>query len=110
MRKIAEPALAELGAGRAARIGRVVAFKGFGGRRADEAVLVAPQRTVSGTLLGGAADDQIRAGAPESLLVEVSLGDSEAVAAGLACGGLATVLASDVGAVPVEAWRALLAG
>jgi len=60
--------------------------------------------------LGGAADGAIAQGitaSSPSILLELDVGESEAVAAGLACGGVATVLSSDAAAIPPELWVAL---
>jgi xanthine dehydrogenase accessory factor len=74
-------------------LARVVAFRGFGGRRAGEAVLLDRSGIVSGSLLGGLADDVLagQLGEPAAL-IEVGVGDTDAVAAGMACGGVADVL------------------
>lgn len=109
MREVAEFARSTVAAGRAARVGRVVAFKGFGGRRAGEAVVLAEDGSSAGRLLGGAADEAVAASATPAELVEVAVGDADAVAAGLACGGVATVLTSEVSAVPEGLWSALAA-
>jgi len=110
MREIAGKVREGLAAGRRVQVGRVVEFKGFGGRRAGEAVAVFHDGPASGSLLGGVADAAITQGltaASPSLLLEISVGDSEAVASGLACGGVATVLASDAATIPLELWAAL---
>jgi xanthine dehydrogenase accessory factor len=91
-------------------VGRVVDFKGFGGRRAGEARAVFDEGPSIGSLLGGVADAalaQHAGAAAPSILFELGVGDNEAVAAGLACGGVATVLASDAAAIPHEFWIAL---
>lgn len=110
MREIAGSVREALAKGRRAQIGRVVDFQGFGGRRAGEAVAIFGDGPASGSLLGGAADraiaESVSAAGP-SVLVELGVGDIEAVAAGLACGGVATVLASDAAAIPAEFWVAL---
>jgi xanthine dehydrogenase accessory factor len=61
-------------------------------------------------LLGGAADAALAdaallAAAPG--LVDIPIADDPAVAAGLACGGLARILVQDVDAVPAGWWEAL---
>jgi xanthine dehydrogenase accessory factor len=110
MHEIAGKVRQELAAGRGVRVGRVVEFLGFGGRRADEALAVLDDGPSSGSLLGGVADvaiaESITAASP-SVLLEIDVGDREAVAAGLACGGVATVLASDAATIPLELWAAL---
>lgn len=113
MREIATRVRQALAEGNRVQVGRVVEFKGFGGRRAGEAVAVFPDRPPIGSLLGGAADaaigESIGVGST-SVLLDLGIGDVEAVAAGLACGGLATVLASDASTIPAELWTALEMG
>lgn len=110
LRQVARLVLDSPGAKRRTAVGRVVAFTGFGGRRADEAVLVSADGTHRGTLLGGVADEAVEATTAPVELVEVAVGDADAVSAGLACGGVATVLVTSTDAVPARAWEALAAG
>ena len=110
MREIAGKVREELAAGRRVQVGRVVDFKGFGGRTAGEALAVLQDGTASGSLLGGVAEAAVAksiSAASRSVLLELGVGDAEAVAAGLACGGVATVLASDAAAIPGELWASL---
>jgi xanthine dehydrogenase accessory factor len=110
MREIAAKVREGLASGQRVRVGRVVAFKGFGGRRAGEALAIFDDGATSGSLLGGIADSAIKQHVTEttsSVLLELDVGDNDAVAAGLACGGLATVLASDASTMPAELWAAL---
>ena len=84
--------------GVAAVVARVVSMEGFGGRRAGEVLAVTADGSSAGALLGqagaaavtGAASGVFRDGV--QVLVDVILGDAEAVAQGLACGGVAKVL------------------
>jgi xanthine dehydrogenase accessory factor len=100
--------------GKAPAVARVIAFTGFGGRRAGEALAVAAGGDRAGELLGGSADEDVLAaaarlsegGAPAEVL-EVEVGDREAVRAGLACGGLARVLVQDAGSLPTGFWERL---
>lgn len=114
MRETATAVLDALASGRRAGVARVVSLRGFGGRSADEAAVVLDDGSITGSLLGGLADDLLKslAGSPagSGMLTTLSIGDGEAVAAGLACGGDATVLASDAGLVPRAVWRAIGAG
>jgi len=110
MREIAAKVREGLAEGRRVQVGRVVGFKGFGGRRAGEALAVFDDGPPSGSLLGGMADAAIAqsmTAGNASVLLELAVGDNEAVAAGLACGGVANVLASDAAAMPPELWAAL---
>jgi xanthine dehydrogenase accessory factor len=110
MREIAAKVREGLASGRRVRVGRVVAFRGFGGRRAGEALAIFDDGLTSGSLLGGIADASIDAHVTEtttSVLLELDVADNDAVAAGLACGGIATVLASDAAMMPAQLWAAL---
>jgi len=110
MREIAGKVREAVAEGRRVQVGRVVDFKGFGGRRAGEAIAVFQDGPTIGSLLGGVADTAIElsltASSP-SVLLELGVGDNDAVAAGLACGGVATVLASDAATIPLDTWAAL---
>jgi len=110
MREIASTVREELAAGRRVQVARVIDFKGFGGRRAGEALAVIKDGQATGSLLGGSADDAVadsmKAASP-SVLIELGVGDDAAVRAGLACGGIATVLASDAATIPFEFWTSL---
>ena len=101
--------------GRAPAVARVIGFTGFGGRRAGDVLAVTPGGEHAGGLLGGAADEEVLAaatrvgagaGAPAEI-VEVVVGDKDAVEAGLACGGLARVLVQDAGSLPDGFWSRL---
>ncbi len=110
MREIAGKVREALASGRRVQVGRVVEFKGFGGRRAGEAVAVYQDEPADGSLLGGVANGAIAesmTAGTSSVLLDLGVGDQEAVGAGLACGGLATVLASDAATIPAELWAAL---
>lgn len=107
MREIAPQVLELLRAGEGGRVARVVSFRGFGGRRAGDVLLETTDGRRVGTLLGGLADGVVRTTTRSAELVEVALSDGEAVAGGLACGGLASVLVSDAAALDREVWRAL---
>ncbi len=110
LRELAGEALQAVEHGHDAVVGRVVSFQGIGGRRAGEAVLARPDGSLSGHLLGGAAPIPPGALVGPVRLLELPVGDEEAVAAGLACGGVATVLVTDADVVPAAAWRALSEG
>jgi xanthine dehydrogenase accessory factor len=97
-----------------AAVARVVTWHGFGGRRAGEALAVNAAGETAGALIGGRATNDVAAAARELLqssrsaeVVDVALGDSEAVAAGLACGGTARVLVQRVATFPATVWAAL---
>lgn len=110
LREVAAHVVSAESLGDDAAVSRIVAVHGFGGRRSDEVLLVSG-RTRLGTLLGGAADSLLHEAAQHpARLFEVTLGDGDAVAAGLACGGVATVLSSRIDTVPSGAWEALATG
>jgi xanthine dehydrogenase accessory factor len=91
---------------------RVARFQGFGGRRAGDAVVV-EEGVLHGSLLMGAADDALLEAAAALgaevpwVLVDVPVGDREAVEAGLACGGSATLLAQRVASIDPLGWAAM---
>ena len=97
-----------------AMIARVVALRGFGGRRSDEAVLVI-DGVVTGSLLGDVANAQILAAAAAGAtsggvtVLDVAIADDAAVGCGLACGGRATVMVQPISQIPLLAWRTLVA-
>jgi xanthine dehydrogenase accessory factor len=111
MREAAAAALDGVKNGRSTIVARVVAFEGFGGRSSGEAVTLVDGDPIAGSLLGGLAGPLLAelAESPPGLarLERVSVGDSDAVAAGLACGGSATVLVSDAGLVEERVWAAI---
>lgn len=110
MFSVASIALPTAESGADAVVARVVALRGFGGRRTDEAVLVVGGE-INGSLLGGAADVEILsvAGRGTAVLLDCAIADDAAVGCGLACGGQATVLVQPITAVPLLAWRTLAA-
>ncbi len=110
LRELAGEALRAAENGSGAVVGRVVSFQGFGGRRAGEAVLARPDGSLSGRLLGGAGSIPPGELVGPVRLLDLPVGDEAAVAAGLACGGVATVLVTATDAVPAAAWRALADG
>lgn len=88
-------------------LARAVAMRGFGGRRAGELLFLRPDGSMTGTLFGGAADEMVRKKSKEMLensdhfgFLTVGIGDSEAVRAGMACGGEADVLLHQSYALP----------
>ena len=101
-------------------IGRVVRVEGFSTLAADDASLVVvdeageveggPLATLARTPLAEAAR-VVFAGASARPIVEVALdiGDKEAVAAGLACGGRVEVVLQAAATVPSQLWESLRA-
>lgn len=90
-------------------LARAVAIRGFGGRRAGELLVIDESGAFRGSLFGGAADEEIsersavaaRSGNPFDFFT-VGVGDREAVAAGLACGGEADVLMTSRRSFPAD--------
>lgn len=101
-----------LGEGRSVTLARVMAMDGFGGRRAGEALAVPaddPASAVGGIVSGAAAQevDEVVAEVARTgraRVVSVPVGDADAVAAGLACGGVAHVVVQPVSSVPGLLW------
>jgi xanthine dehydrogenase accessory factor len=112
MRQIAETVGEWAGSGGEVLVARVVSMEGLGGRRAGEAMAVSSGGERTGSLLGGAADATVDRLVGTDIAVErfdVEIGDADAVAAGLACGGSAGVLVQRASLVPPAVWG-LLAG
>lgn len=116
MRDVATTVQAWQDEGVDAAVARVVSWHGFGGRRAGEALAVNAEGARAGALIGGRATDEVadaarallRSGRPAEVM-DVALGDTEAVAVGLACGGTARVLVQRVSTLPGTVWAALAA-
>ena len=106
-------------------LGRVMHVTGFGGRRDGEAIVVSPdpkragEFSVFGTILGGSADALIIEAVERSggllgkasrgaTTVSAPIGDGEAVAAGLACGGTVEILLEPLELVPLVFWEAIV--
>ena len=92
-----------LDAGRDVRVAQVITMRGLSSREPAAAGAWTPGEPPVGRLLVG-ADVLDR---PEPRLVDVSISDDEAVAAGLACGGSASVLVQRAAAYPAELWTRL---
>lgn len=94
--------------GRPGHLARVAQLSGFGLRDVSEGAVVLGA-AVDGRLLGGLADDALRAAAAAGQrLVRASIPDTAAESAGLVCGGLATLVLTPIGELPDEllAWLA----
>jgi xanthine dehydrogenase accessory factor len=116
MRDLAEAVARARATGERVAIARAVSITGFGGRRAGEAVAVAlgdGAGALAGSLLGGSADAQVSVAASgltpsdPAVVIEVPIGDTDAIASGLACGGLARLLVQDAAAIPSSVWSRL---
>jgi xanthine dehydrogenase accessory factor len=91
----------------------IVDTDGFGGRDPADAVAITPGGGRVGSLLSGAGDDQladVAAGkADHGRLVDVHVGDVDALVAGLSCGGDARCLLVPAATLPSELWERLAA-
>jgi xanthine dehydrogenase accessory factor len=101
-------------AGTGAVLVRVAEYRGFGGGRRGELLALNAAGEQSGQLLRGSIDDDVAAAARPVLaasagatLVDVRVPGDRAVAAGLSCGGQATLIVADAGDLPDELWPAL---
>lgn len=101
--------------GEAVVLARIVEIEGFSTRPGDEIVAVDSAGSVHGKVLAGLAEEQLRAAAASLLAgnagvpvaVTVDVGDRDAVAAGLACGGRAHMLLHRSSLIPAELWKLL---
>lgn len=89
---------------RPARVAQVVATRGFSSREPGSG-LAWTDGVAAGALFPGVDADLTSS---EDGLVEVTISQREAVAAGLACGGVATVLVQPAGAFPADTWTRLM--
>lgn len=113
MRDVLDAVVGWLGEGREVALARVMSMEGFGGRRAGEAWAVAAGAPPVGAVAMGAADAVVAEAADRlfaddslgALMVTVPVGDAEAVAAGLACGGVAHVVVQRASLVPPSLWQ-----
>jgi xanthine dehydrogenase accessory factor len=100
-------------AGHAAVAVRTVQLDGLGATDAGEIAIVDHSGVRVGTILGGAIDDALTAAArdqvPGTRLVELDVSGEEAVAAGLTCGGHASLVVQPIDQVPGRWWDAVAA-
>lgn len=113
MREIGRTVAEWLGAGHRVAVARVVDVHGFGAVPAGEVLAIRDDGARAGGLLRGVADPVVTGVVPAALsgsasVVDVPVGESDAVAAGLACAGSARVLVHAVSDGSV--WRELAAG
>jgi xanthine dehydrogenase accessory factor len=94
-------------------LARVIAVSGFGGKRSGEVMGVTATETI-GALAMGAANTptietarQLLSDQARRASVVVPVGDEEAIVAGLACGGSATVLVQSARDLPAAFWDAV---
>ncbi len=91
---------------------RVVHIRGIGVRDSTDGAVVIPgaggAATIEGSVLGGIVDRHILDAGSGRKVIEVPIAEADAVAAGLLCGGTATLMLSPVADLPGEigAWFA----
>lgn len=95
---------------------RVVSVTGMGSSDPAEAAAITPDRPPAGSVLSGAADAGLREAIASAgddgrgaRLIELRVDDAEAVAAGLTCGGQASVLLQRADELPPTGWQLLAA-
>lgn len=94
-----------LATGREVTVAQVLATRGFSSRNPAAAAAWTSGAPPVGALLEGVGPERFtEAGAG---LVEVTVSEDEAVAAGLACGGVASVLVQPAAAYPAQLWSRL---
>ncbi len=85
---------------------RVVDIRGIGVRESTDGAVVVPNtdgtRTIEGSVLGGIIDQLVLDAGKERQVIEVPIAEADAVAAGLLCGGRATLMLSPVADLPRE--------
>jgi xanthine dehydrogenase accessory factor len=102
-----------LRAGTKVDVAWVVQTAGFGGRDRDEALAITPGGGRVGSLLSGALDGQLtdlaNRGSGGGRLVDLEVGEVDALVAGLTCGGDARCLLVPATALPEPLWDRLSA-
>jgi xanthine dehydrogenase accessory factor len=110
MYEIALSVAACLRAGTRVDVAWVVETRGFSSRDHSEALAITPGGGQIGALLSGSVNDQLgelSAQVSAGRLIDVHVGDIEALAAGLSCGGDARCLLVPAAALPAELWDRL---
>jgi xanthine dehydrogenase accessory factor len=103
---IAPQVLQWLAEGRDVHVATVVATRGFSSRDPGASAAWTPGEPAVGSLLEGVAAEQLHGDG----VVQVTISEDDAVRAGLACGGTATLLVRPASAYPAETWDRLIAG
>jgi xanthine dehydrogenase accessory factor len=103
MYEIATPVARWLADGRTVHVAQIVATRGFSSREPGAALAWTDTGERTGGLLP--ALDAALTGTPDpGALVDLAVTDDDALAAGLSCGGTATVLVSDAAGYPDGTW------
>lgn len=105
MYEIADQVRDWLGAGQRVRVAQVIESRGLSSREPGAAAAWTDAGATAGRLFAGIGLDALDQAA--SGLVDVSISDDEAVAAGLACGGSARILVQPASAYPDDVWTCL---
>jgi xanthine dehydrogenase accessory factor len=105
MYEIAEQVRDWVAAGRHVRVAQVIESRGLSSREPAAAAAWTDGAAPAGRLLDGIRLDALQQAEPG--LVDVSISDDEAVAAGLACGGSARILVQSAAAYPDDVWSCL---
>ena len=110
---IALSVVACLRAGTQVHVAWVVEARGFSARDRADALAITPGGGRVGSLVGGALDAQLAdlagRGVGTGRLVDVHVGDVDALIAGLSCGGDARCLLIPAADLPAELWDLLVA-
>lgn len=94
---------------------RVVSLTGMGSNDPAEAFAVSAGRPAAGSLLSGAADAALAEAVAQAAtggtarLLDLRIGDDQAVAVGLTCGGQASVILQPATDLPASVWQLLAA-
>jgi xanthine dehydrogenase accessory factor len=89
---------------------RVVKLEGFGGRRDGEVLYLHADGCVGGLfgeLFTGRSGETFHPGMDSPAVTEVPIGDTQAVSAGLACGGTAQVVVQPIADIPELVWASV---
>ena len=107
MYDIADQVAAWLDRGVAVRVAQVVATRGFSSNDPGAAYAWTDDDARVGELLPGVAEQLGDSGPHDGRLTDVTVSDGDAVAAGLSCGGTATVFVQSAAAFPAGTWQRL---
>jgi xanthine dehydrogenase accessory factor len=102
---IAEQIEQWLAGGREVRVATVVTARGLSSRRPAASAAWTDGEAAVGELLQGVTTDDL----DHPGLLEITISDEDALRAGLACGGSATVLVQQAAGLPAELWDRLIA-
>ena len=95
-------------AAKTVHVGQVVETRGFSSREPAAALVWTGDGEIAGALFPGVDSDPSAFGDQvDGRLVEMTISDRDAVAAGLSCGGVARVVVQNAAAYPHEVWARL---